>query len=177
MGGLCKEGHEFLRVCKKKDLEKAHHMMDVLITQHAKWTARRIKRSLFGQTLIDFSKDSWSRILIDNAMQKTTQRRGINLQPKCIPRLARQFSSFSVVDDSQKSQPIDEVEIGVDSGSESEVSRNGGSGTRPVVSSQPSFQRSPEAFHAADEDFSQDSREFSVPATPQRTEFFDLSPT
>ena len=47
-------------------------MMDVLITQHAKWTTRRIKRSLFGQTLIDFSKDSWSSVLIDNDTQRTT---------------------------------------------------------------------------------------------------------
>ena len=117
MGGLCKEGHEFLRICRKKDVEKTQHMIDVLITQHAKWTARRIKRSLFGQALIDFSKDSWSRVPIDNDTQRSTQKRGINLQQKCIPRLARQFSSFSVVDDSQgnDSNEGDEVDSGDDS--------------------------------------------------------------
>ena len=64
MGGLCSEGHEFLRLCKKRDIEKTFHMMDVLITQHARWAARRIKRALFGQALIDFSTAPWSRIQI-----------------------------------------------------------------------------------------------------------------
>ena len=75
MGGLCKEGHEFLRVCKKKDLEKTQHMMDVLITQHAKWTARRVKRLFFGQwSLVAFLPIvDLARILIENGSQKTTQ--------------------------------------------------------------------------------------------------------
>ena len=36
MGGLCSEGHEFLRLCKKRDVEKTFHLMDVLITQHSR---------------------------------------------------------------------------------------------------------------------------------------------
>ena len=56
------KGHEFLRLCEKRDVEKTFHMMDVLITQHARWAARRIKRALFGQALIDFSTAPWSRI-------------------------------------------------------------------------------------------------------------------
>ena len=143
MGGLCKEGHEFLRICRKKDVEKTQHMIDVLITQHAKWTARRIKRSLFGQALIDFSKDSWSRVPIDNDTQRSTQKRGINLQHKFIPRLARQFSSGSVLDDSQgtDSNEVDEV----DSGNDSDES----------------------------EDHMQTLRTLSVPANSKETEFFD----
>ena len=38
-----------------------------------------------GQALIDFSKDSWSRVPIDNDTQRTMQKRGINLKHKCIP--------------------------------------------------------------------------------------------
>ena len=59
MGGLCSEGHEFLRICKKRNPVAAHHMIDVLVTQHSRWTARRIHRSLFGKSLINFSGDSW----------------------------------------------------------------------------------------------------------------------
>ena len=51
MGGLCDEGVEFLRLCNKRNPEKAQHLQDVLVTQHARWTARRIRRALFGQSL------------------------------------------------------------------------------------------------------------------------------
>ena len=54
MGGLCEEGHEFLRVCRKRNLEKTTYMIDVLVTQHAKWIAGSIRRALFGQA--SFSK-------------------------------------------------------------------------------------------------------------------------
>lgn len=59
MGGLCAEGHEFLRICKKRSLAKAEHMQDVLVAQHSRWTARRIHRALFGQCLINFVGDTW----------------------------------------------------------------------------------------------------------------------
>ena len=125
--------------------------MDVLITQHAKWTARRIKRSLFGETLIDFSKDEWSRVFIDNDTERITQKRGINLQHKCIPRLARQFSSFSVLSDSQ--------------GNESHEANEADVGDNPDES----------------EDHMQTSSTLSVRANPEETEFCDplllLSPT
>ena len=87
-------------------------MMDVLITQHARWTARRIKRALFGQCLIDFSSDSWSRVSLDNDAQHSKQKRCINLPHKSIPRLVRQFSSYSVFDDSPNQE---EVVVDVDS--------------------------------------------------------------
>ena len=50
MGGLCDEGHEFLRVCRKRNPEKTKHLVDVLVTQHSKWIAGKIRRALFGQT-------------------------------------------------------------------------------------------------------------------------------
>ena len=60
MGGLCAEGHEFFRLCKKRSLTKAEHMMDVLVTQHSRWTARRLHRALFGQCLINFLGSAWT---------------------------------------------------------------------------------------------------------------------
>ena len=62
MGGLCEEGHDFLRLCKKRNKAATLHMLDVLVTQHAKWTAKRVRRRLFGQSLEDFSTESWSSI-------------------------------------------------------------------------------------------------------------------
>ena len=49
MGGLCAEGHEFLRICRKRNPEKTKHLIDVLVTQHSRWVASRMRRSLFGQ--------------------------------------------------------------------------------------------------------------------------------
>ena len=70
MGGLCSEGHEFLRVCRKRNPEKIDILLDVLVTQHSRWTARRIHRALFGQSLIDFSGTSWTNI----SSHKTSSR-------------------------------------------------------------------------------------------------------
>ena len=62
MGGLCKEGHDFLKVCKKKDPTATQWMIDVLVTQHSKWTARRLRRALFGQSIVDFTADPWAGV-------------------------------------------------------------------------------------------------------------------
>ena len=62
VGGLCKEGHAFLKVCKKKDPIATARMIDVLVTQHFKWTARRVRRALFGQSIGDFSADPWTGV-------------------------------------------------------------------------------------------------------------------
>ena len=50
MGGLCDEGHEFLRVCRKRNPEKTKHLIDVLVTQHSNWITGKIHRALFGQS-------------------------------------------------------------------------------------------------------------------------------
>ena len=44
-----REEHEFLRVCRKRNPEKTKHLIDVLVTQHSRWVASRMRRSLFGQ--------------------------------------------------------------------------------------------------------------------------------
>ena len=82
MGGLCQEGHDFLRLCKKRNKSATLRLLDVLATQHAKWTARRIRRALFGQSLVDFSGSTWSCIKI----------RGSELEPKPVNRRKQQTS-------------------------------------------------------------------------------------
>ena len=91
MGGLCEEGHEFLRLCKKRNKGATLHLLDVLVTQHAKWTANRLRRGLFGQSLVDFSTPSWSSIQLE---QKRTQ-------PRKTPRLLRDFAQSRVVAEKQ----------------------------------------------------------------------------
>lgn len=44
----------------KRNLTKAKHMLDVLVTQHSRWTARHLHRSLFGQCLIKFFGSCWT---------------------------------------------------------------------------------------------------------------------
>merc|ERR1712139_304295 len=85
MGGLCKEGHDFLRLCKKRNRTATLRLLDVLATQPAKWTARRIRRALFGQSLVDFSGSTWSCIKI----------RGSELEPKPVNRRKQQTSRMS----------------------------------------------------------------------------------
>ena len=36
MGGLCQEGHDFLRICKKRKKGATLRLLDVLVAQHAK---------------------------------------------------------------------------------------------------------------------------------------------
>ena len=89
MGGLCKEGHDFLRVCKKKDPAATQRMIDVLVTQHSKWTARRLRRALFGQSIVDFTADPWAGVHSERdskaagAQKKTKKKQS---------RLEREFS-------------------------------------------------------------------------------------
>ena len=139
-------------------------MMDVLITQHARWTARRIKRALFGQCLIDFSSDSWSRVSLDNDAQHSTQKRCTNLQHKSIPRLVRQFSSFSVFEESPTSLSAapnqEETVVDVDNDLQSSV------------------QHPSEVFQAASEDLLQTSELLPATANALETDqLFDISPT
>ena len=113
MGGLCKEGHEFIRLCKKRNKGATLHLLDVLVTQHAKWTAKRIRRGLFGQSIVDFSTDSWSSIQLKDSSKPSasTQNR---TQPKKTPRLLRAFGQSRVIVEKKlpgMSQYSDDVEV------------------------------------------------------------------
>ena len=96
MGGLCEEGHEFLRLCKKRNKGATLHLLDVLVTQHAKWTAKRIRRGLFGQSLVDFSTESWSSIQLQESAKGDASEQKRTL-PKKAPRILRSFASSRVV--------------------------------------------------------------------------------
>ena len=61
MGGLCREGHELLRIFNKKNKRRTQHLIDVLSTQHARWVAKRIRRALFGQELFSSTKTANSQ--------------------------------------------------------------------------------------------------------------------
>ena len=99
MGGLCQEGHEFLRLCKKRNKGATLHLLDVLVTQHAKWTANRLRRGLFGQSLVDFSTPSWSSIQIKESGKATFEQK--RMQPRKTPRLLRDFAQSRVVTEKQ----------------------------------------------------------------------------
>ena len=69
---------------------------EVRAKQHAKWTAKRIRRGLFGQSLVDFSTASWSSIqLKDSAFSPASQQK--REQPKKTPRILRSFAQSRVV--------------------------------------------------------------------------------
>ena len=95
-----------MRLCKKRNKRATLRLLDVLVTQHAKWTAKRIRRGLFGQSLVDFSSESWSSIqLQESAYGSTSQQK--RTQPKKTPRLLRSFAQSRVVSEKKcKAQPI-----------------------------------------------------------------------
>ena len=64
-------------------------MMDVLVTQHSKWTARRIRRALFGQSLVDFSADPWRGV---NDQSNSVSQEVKKKAKKKLSRLEREFS-------------------------------------------------------------------------------------
>ena len=111
MGGLCKEGHDFLRICKKKNLPATLRMIDVLVTQHSKWTAKRVRRALFGQSIVDFSVDPW----IGRKSRKDSERTEVRQKAKKTPsRIQREFSQSQ----SQASQTQRESQTETDDSSE-----------------------------------------------------------
>ena len=102
-GGLCDEGHDFLRLCKKRDKGATLHLLDVLVTQHAKWTAKRVRRGLFGQSIVDFSTDSWSSIQLQESA-KSNSSQSVTKQAKKTPRVLRSFAQARIQDKYQRQE-------------------------------------------------------------------------
>ena len=105
MGGLCAEGHQFLRICRKRSPTQAEHMLDVLVTQHSRWTARRLHRSLFGQCLINFFGSCWTpEASLSEPRQKSTasQNNDQNNLQLTFKRLAQAYNA-ATEDHSQSS--------------------------------------------------------------------------
>ena len=106
-----------MRICKKKNLPATLRMMDVLATQHSKWTATRLRRALFGQSLVDFSADPW--IGVKSSKKKAQPRVEMKLGKKA-SRIEREFSQSQselsqtpVVDDESCSESeSEEVPVG-----------------------------------------------------------------
>ena len=159
MGGLCDEGHDFLRLCKKRNRGATMHLLDVLVTQHAKWTANRIRRGLFGQALVDFSAAHWSSIqLQDSARCPTSQKE--KRPPKKTPRLLRSFAQTRVI-----SKSTDSVVPGMNLYDDGDVDVGTASEDADSVS-----------FSTTSVNF-EESAGTSISATAnRRTEFFNLSP-
>ena len=81
-------------------------MLDVLVTQHAKWTAKRVRRGLFGQALVDFSTESWSSIQLQQSAKSDASEQKRTL-PKKPPRILRSFAPSRVVGGKKHtSQPL-----------------------------------------------------------------------
>ena len=137
MGGLCKEGHDFLRLCKKRNKSATLRLLDVLVTQHAKWTARRIRRALFGQSLVDFSGPTWSCIKIHKS---TSEPKVVNRNKKQVSRMAQEFSQTVREEDAESCPDAQSCHNFV-----------------------PGMSQYREDFH-------------EVAASPQRCEYFELSP-
>lgn len=105
-GGLCQEGHDFLRLCKKRNKSATLRLLDVLATQHAKWTARRIRRALFGQSMDDFSGSTWSYIKIRGL---EPEGKTVNRRKKQTSRIEQEFSQVvSQVSSEECTSCIDE---------------------------------------------------------------------
>ena len=103
MGGLCDEGHDFLRLCKMRNKGATLHLLDVLVTQHAKWTAKRVRRGLFGQSIVDFSTDSWSNIQLQESA-KSNPSQSATKQAKKTPRVLRSFAQARIQDKYQRQE-------------------------------------------------------------------------
>ena len=96
----------FFVFAKKRNKDATLHLLDVLVTQHAKWTANRIRRGLFGQSLVDFSTESWSSIQLKESAKGNASEQDRAL-PKKTPRILRSFAPSRVAGGKkQKSQPL-----------------------------------------------------------------------
>ena len=81
-------------------------MVDALVTQHSKWTAKRVRRALFGQSLVDFDKDPW--IGIDN--QDSAANKKSAVQKKAQKKQSRLERAFSQAESSQTIESTQIVE-------------------------------------------------------------------
>ena len=177
MGGLCSEGHEFLRVCRKRNPEKIDTLLDVLVTQHSRWTARRIHRALFGQSLIDFSGTSWTNLSSHKTSSRISNRckhKTHANQTHILSKFSKQFTATEQFESDSDSDmdisPRDNCcEI-----QEVDVSRNDCSESHANNFSQQDLVRESEPQHVGCEDLRRSNR--VSPAISQRPEFFELSP-
>ena len=79
------------------------------MTQHAKWTARQIRRALFGESLVDFSGSNWSSIKLHKSDPVCQP---VNRSKKTVSRMMQEFSQAGIdgashLSDEDESQDVD----------------------------------------------------------------------
>ena len=94
-----------MNVCKKKDPVATLRMVDVLVTQHSKWTARRIRRALFGQSLVDFNADPWKGATDQTEAPKKKPHKKQSRLEKAFSQFESQSSQATEVQSSQEAIP------------------------------------------------------------------------
>ena len=67
MGGSVMNDTISFLFAKNRNSGATLHPSDVLVTQHAEWTAKRVRRGLFGQSIVDFFTDSWCSIQVQES--------------------------------------------------------------------------------------------------------------
>ena len=72
---------------------------------HAKWTAKRVRRGLFGQSIVDFSTASWSAIQLKESTKDTASQQH-KAPPKKTPRLLRSFATAGDAAKRKSSLPL-----------------------------------------------------------------------
>jgi len=98
-----KDTNVFLRLCKMRNKGAPHHLLHVLVTQPANWTAKRFRRGLFGQSIVDFSSDSWSSIQLHESA-KSNPSQSATKQSKKTPRVLRFFAQARIQDKYQRQE-------------------------------------------------------------------------
>ena len=148
-------------------------MLDAVFSQHSRWTARRIHRALFGQSLIDFTGTSWTN-LSDHKTTTCTKisnrckHKSHTHQTHILANFTNQFTSEDKDRLSSSDMDISPCDSACNSFPDS------GSESRPVDFSQPPFKRSPEAFLVESEDHVETPLISAI--ANSGTEYFDLSP-
>jgi hypothetical protein len=76
------------------DLRSPQRKKDVIVTQHAKWTATRVRSGLLRQSIVDFSKNSRSSDSSSHLQEsaKGTVSHRVQRQAKKTPRALRNFA-------------------------------------------------------------------------------------
>ena len=76
-------------------------------TQHSKWTAKRVRRALFGQSLVDFDADPW--VGVDNQEKSSCNKKAV--KKKSQNKQSRLEKSFSQVESSQATTAADSTPL------------------------------------------------------------------
>ena len=82
-------------------------MIDVLVTQHSKWTAKRVRRALFGQSLVDFNADPWiSAKSQDDSKQIIFKQQDRKKQSRIVKAFSQEGGEFSQATTVAESIPL-----------------------------------------------------------------------